>query len=105
MMPHHAIPQLSNRQSLSHTDHSDLQREVVRINKAEGIDNRPNHYEFDDGQSKTQVNKEIEDCVHCESRCNAHCPYEKNTRELYYPSKGNTQKEMLKNLTVKWVRS
>ena len=54
--------------------------------------NRPNHHEFDDEQSKMQVNKEIEECVSCESRCNTHCPHKKNTGELYCPSKGKYSK-------------
>ena len=58
----HAIPHLSNRQSLPQTDKLDLQREVVRINMAEGLVKESNHYEFDDEQSKTQVNKENEGC-------------------------------------------
>ena len=91
-VPPHAIPHLSKRQSLPQTDNLDLQREFLRINKAEGLVNRSNHHKFDDEQSKTQVNKEIEECVHCESRCNAHCPYEKNTVELYDPSKGKCSK-------------
>ena len=94
----HAIPHLSNRQLLPQTDSLDLQREDVRINKAEGLVKGPNHYEFVDEESKMQVNKENE---HCENRFNAHCPYEKNTGELYYPfkgkySKGNAQKHKSK---------
>ena len=79
-VPHHAIPHLSNRQSLPQTGNLDLQREVVRINKGEGFINRLNHHEFDDEQSKAQVNKVIEESVCCKSRCNTHCPYEKNYR-------------------------
>ena len=37
-------------------------------------------------------NKEIEECVCCEGRCNAHCPHEKNTGELYFLSKGKYSK-------------
>ena len=79
-VPPHAVPHLSNRQLLPQTDNLDLQREVVRINKAEGLVSRPNHHEFDDEQSKMQVNKEIEECVCCEGRCNTHCLFEKNNR-------------------------
>ena len=95
---HHAVLHLSNRQSLPQIDNLDLQREVVRINKAEGLVNRPNHHVIDDEQSKMQFTKEIEECVCCEGRYNTHCPYEKNTGELYYPSKGKYSKG-------KWVRS
>ena len=85
------LPQLGNR---------DLQREVARINKADGLVKtstespliRPNHHEFNDEHSKMQANREIKEHVCCEGRCNTHCPHKKNTREPYYPSEGNTQK-------------
>ena len=73
----HAVPHLSYRKLLPQIDNLDLQREVVRINKAEGLVHRPNHHEFDDEQRKMQANKEIEECIHCEDRCNTHCPHEK----------------------------
>ena len=100
-MPPHAVPHVSNRQSLPQTDNLDLQRVVVKTSKAEGLVNRANHHEFDDEQSKMQVNKEIDKCVCCEGRCNTHCPYEKIQESL----RKNTQREILKNLTVKWVTS
>ena len=39
-----------------------------------------------------QVNREIDECVCCEGRCNTHSPHKKNTREPYHPLEGNTQK-------------
>ena len=93
----HTIPQLDNRQPFPQTDNSELKREVARVNKAEGLVNTLNNHEFDDEQSKWQINKEIEGCVCCKSRCNAHCLYKENIGEpccfskgIY--SKGNIQK-------------
>ena len=54
MYPHmtcvapHAIPHLSNKQSLPQTDNLDLQRENARNKKVMGLVKGPKHYEFDD---------------------------------------------------------
>ena len=39
-----------------------------------------------------QANREIRECVCCEGRNNTHCTHKRNTREPYYPSKGNPHK-------------
>ena len=87
-VPPHAIIQLSNRQSLPPTDNSDLQREVVRVIKTEGLAKRLNHHEFDVEQSKMQINTEVEGWICCKSRCNAHWPSRENTGEPYYSPQG-----------------
>ena len=104
-MPPHAIPQLSNRQSHPQIDNSDLQREVVRIIKTGGLVKRLNHHEIDDEQSTMQINKEIQGCVCCKVDLMLIAPMRKIQESPITPLKEIIQKEMLKNITVKWVRS
>ena len=93
-------PHLHNRQLLPHLGNIDLQREVARISKVNGLVKtsteslpiRPNHYEFHDEHSRMQGNRGIREYVCCEGRCDMHCPHKRNTKESYYPSEGNTQK-------------
>ena len=90
----HEIPYLLNRQLLPLLGNIDLQREVVRINRADGLAKmnkeslliRPNHHEFNAEHSKIQANRKIREHVCCEGRCNTHCTYKRKTREPYYPS-------------------
>ena len=103
--PPHGIPQLIKRKSLPQTDNSDLQREVARVTKSEGLVKRLNHHELNDEENKMQIDKEIEGCVCCKSRCNAHCIYEKIQKSFIFPLRENCHKEMLKSITIKWVRS
>ena len=104
-VPLHAITLLSNRQSLTQTDNLDLQREVVRVNKTEGLAKRLNHHEFDDEQSKTQINKELKGVFVVKVDTILIAPLRKIQESLITPLKENVQKEMLKNITVKLVRS
>ena len=90
-------PQLCNRQTIPQTDNSDLQREVIRVNKIEGLVRRPNHHELDDEQNKVQINQEIEKCICHKSRYNTHCPHEENIGESHYSPKGKSPRRNTQN--------
>ena len=70
----HGIPHLSNKQLIPQTGNIYLQREVARINKADGLVIRPYHHELDDEYGKTQANREIKECICCDGRYSTHCP-------------------------------
>ena len=60
--------------------------------------------EFHDEQSKTQVNKKLKGMFIVKVGTMLTAPMRKILESFIIPLKENTPKEILKNITVKWVR-